>query len=362
MEQNKHKKIPAIEKLSEQSQALYDAVNDEPDLPCILISTSFLDQCLTSLIERFFIKSSTAKNMLDPGRGVLGSFSSRADLCYCLDLISKSLYQNLKIIGKIRNRFAHSYLSLTFDDAKICKLCEEISFPKIAAYKRVDCESGESSEDIDSWERFKHPRQRFTINVVLIVNRLLLTGLSAERKVKRKKGAKGKCKVNIDFFTRGVIEEEIGRIKELIDSGIFLPKNSQSPLVKSAFIEVLICLRDLMYKTEEYVTRISFDDDIVKAGNIKDVTDTIKYVRDALCHLDSDKHYLENGNIRASYNVAYGKKQLLKIGGFTQASDYDDDICFFFGTQKIYLNRHIIRAFEEAKNKLLPLIKASRYQ
>lgn len=92
MEQNRNKKISAIENSSKQSKALYDAVNNEPDLPCVLISTSFLDQCLTSLLERFFIRSNIAKNMLDAGRGVLGSFSSRADLSYCLNLIPKTLY------------------------------------------------------------------------------------------------------------------------------------------------------------------------------------------------------------------------------------------------------------------------------
>ena len=30
-------------------------------------------------------------------------------------------------------------------------------------------------------------------------------------------------------------------------------------------------------------------------------------------------------------------------------SDYDDDICIFFGDQKIYLVRHIIRAVKEAE-------------
>ena len=111
-----------------------------------------------------------------------------------------------------------------------------------------------------------------------------------------------------------------------------------------------------MYKAEKYGKRICFVDDIVKTNEIQDISDVIKYVRDALCHLDSDNHYVEQGNIKASYNVVYGKWRLLKIGNSEQASDYDDDVCFFFGSQKIYLKRHILRAFEEAKAKLLPLI------
>ena len=162
--------------------------------------------------------------------------------------------------------------------------------------------------------------------------------------------------MSIDFFIKGEIQESIKRIEELLDSEIFLPKNSESLFVRSAFIETLVCLRDLMYKAAKYAERVNFDDDIVKTNKIKDITDTIKYVRDALCHLDSDNHYVEKGNIRASYNVLYRKARLLKIGDFEQASDYDDDVCFFFGSQKIYLKRHIMRAFEEAKRRLLPLL------
>ena len=162
--------------------------------------------------------------------------------------------------------------------------------------------------------------------------------------------------MTIDFFTKGEILASIRRIEDLLASKIFSPENSESPLVRSAFIETLVCLRDLMYKTEKYAERLDFDDDIVRTDKIKDVTDTIKYVRDALCHIDSDKHYIEKGNIRASYNIAYRKGRLLKNGDFEQASDYDDEVCFFFGSQKIYLKRHIIRAAKEAKRRLLPLL------
>jgi hypothetical protein len=160
----------------------------------------------------------------------------------------------------------------------------------------------------------------------------------------------------IDSFTKCEIRESIQRIEELLNSGIFLQKNSRSPFVRSAFIDMLVCLRDLMYKSEKYSSRIIFDDGIVKTKGINDVSDTITYVRDALCHLDSDNHYLEDGNVRASYNVIYSKGCLMNIGNSKQASNYKDDVCFFFGQQKIYLKRHIIRALDEAKKNLSPLL------
>lgn len=160
----------------------------------------------------------------------------------------------------------------------------------------------------------------------------------------------------LDFFTRGDIENSIQRIDELLSCGIFQQHNSQNVLFRAAFIEVLIALRDLMYKAQKYASRISFDEDVKRTDEINDVSDLIKYVRDALCHPDSENHYIEAGNIKATFNVAFGRVTFMKIGDFEQASKYEDDICFFFGSHGIYMKRHVIRAYEEAKEKLTPLL------
>jgi len=161
----------------------------------------------------------------------------------------------------------------------------------------------------------------------------------------------------IDFWALSDIENDINRIEEIMATNIFTKENRKNPFVKSAFIEVLICLRDLMAKSEKLSSRISFFNDINTTPQIKDVTDLITFVRDALCHPESQKNYIKPREIRATYNVAYGKEDLGGIEHVTLSSDYEDEVCFFFGEQKIYLNRHIIRALNEAKEKLLPVSK-----
>lgn len=163
----------------------------------------------------------------------------------------------------------------------------------------------------------------------------------------------------LDFFTKSDIESAIRRIDELLACGIFQPKNSRNVLFRAAFIELLIAMRDLMYKAEKYASRISFDDDVHKTEQVADVTGLIKFVRDALCHPDSDNHYVEVGNIKSTFNVAFGRVNVMKIGNFEQASKYQDDICFFFGSHGIYMQRHIVRAFNEAKVKLVPLLNTN---
>ena len=115
-------KILKIEELSQETQALYDVLNNEMDMACILIATSYLDQILASLLEQYFVKSNTARNLLDSRGGVLGTFASRAGLSYCLGLIPKGLYQNLRVVGEIRNRLAHNYLLLDFTEFVSCQV------------------------------------------------------------------------------------------------------------------------------------------------------------------------------------------------------------------------------------------------
>lgn len=162
----------------------------------------------------------------------------------------------------------------------------------------------------------------------------------------------------LKFRIKSQIESSIERIDELLATQIFWkPTIENEKFHDSAFIEILILLRDLMYQSEKYVQRISFIDDILLEEKIVDITDLIKYLRDALCHLDSDNHLFDKEQMhQISFCGIKGKGNFAKIGDVTLSSDYDDDICFFFGRQKIYLDRHIVRAFNCAKENFLPLL------
>lgn len=163
--------------------------------------------------------------------------------------------------------------------------------------------------------------------------------------------------MDIDFFTKCEVEDNMHRIERLINSGIFNEVNSGNLFVKSAFIDVLICLRNLMSKSSKYSEPISFTNDVIITQKVKNVSELIKFVRDALCHPESINHLIPNTSTKASFNIVYGKGCILKIGEVTQNSEYDDDVCFFFGEQRIYLMRHIIKAFNMAKQNLLPLVR-----
>jgi hypothetical protein len=166
-------------------------------------------------------------------------------------------------------------------------------------------------------------------------------------------------KDDIDFFTAGDIVQDVTRIKRIIKSDIFELQNMGHPLLKSAFTELMICVNDLTRKAIKYGTRVSFTDDVVVTENIADVTDLIRFIRDALCHSHIYNHFVVPGRIKASFFVLHGKVSHAPFKpdhDIVLLSEYSDDVCFFFGLHKIYLKRHVIRAYREAAGQLLDLL------
>jgi|SRR5947209_461474 len=175
--------IPKSQALADEAKALYDVLNDESDLACVLIGTSYLDYALASLLKHHFIESSVADKILNAPSGVLSTFASRYDIAYCLGLIPKGLYRNLEVVGRVRNAFAHSYLTLDFDHPEVAKLIDSLTFPAVHESFSLD-ESRVRSDNPNPFGPFTQPRNKFTIVLIMMVNRLLMTGLATEHQAK----------------------------------------------------------------------------------------------------------------------------------------------------------------------------------
>src|SRR3989344_3712738 len=135
-----------------------------------------------------------------------------------------------------------------------------------------------------------------------------------------------------DFFIKSQIENDFRRVTDLINTGIF----SLSVLrgfQEAVFIEIMIKLHDLLQKLSLLHERVSF-----------------------VCHIDSGEHILKDSQqIKFTFNIAYGKVNVMTVGKKKLTSDYQDDICFFFGDNKIYLKRHIVRCIQESRKKIQEL-------
>ena len=182
------RKVQPIEVLSDQSKEVFKVVNAEPDLACVLILSSYLDQCIASLLKQYFISNSSIVDRLLNPHGTLGTYQSRADLSYVLGLIPKTMYQNASTIGDIRNDFAHSHLELNFISDEIVGKINKIKPPRIKFYIST---SGDKKEEVTLDEIIKfdgNPRLKFNIISIMTADRILLSGLSTEHRERETQG------------------------------------------------------------------------------------------------------------------------------------------------------------------------------
>jgi len=162
-----------ISNLIEDIQKVYDVLNHDSDLACILIGTSYLSELLGSAIKTVLKKCSTTENLLTPGKGILGSFKSRVDLAYCLNIIPKEDRKDLDIIGNIRNSFAHLHLSFDFSNSEV-----ETEFSKLNAWKmQSDFSKINSDPHIQRIPEYCYlpqtTREKFVLAVVMIKQRII---------------------------------------------------------------------------------------------------------------------------------------------------------------------------------------------
>ena len=163
-----------IKELSDDTKKVFDVLNDESDIACVLIGTSYLSELLANIIEASFIDTSISGKLLDPQCGVIGQFAVRADLAYCLGLINKNFYQDLGIVAVIRNMFAHKHLALDFSDEIVRNKCGELKAWKIL-------QSGEEKDAELSQKQLRvQARNQFNMSVILMGQRIHVDVLSTK--------------------------------------------------------------------------------------------------------------------------------------------------------------------------------------
>jgi len=126
----KKKKYFTISELSDDIQHFYNTMNKSSDTVCVLIAANFIDKCLAnSLVIRLPIKDKDfiKNDLLEFNNGILATYSSRNKIAYSLKIINKQYYEDISIIGKIRNHFAHNHLEISFKDLEIIKFCNKLT-------------------------------------------------------------------------------------------------------------------------------------------------------------------------------------------------------------------------------------------
>lgn len=101
----------------------------ETDRGLPLVGAALIDEKLLNTLGAFLVEGKSVTKLLTAPNAPLGTFSSRIDACYSMALIDKFEYQEIGLIRKIRNEFAHARHGLSFDNVKIKGLCTSLQSP-----------------------------------------------------------------------------------------------------------------------------------------------------------------------------------------------------------------------------------------
>lgn len=111
-----------------------NAFQTETPRSAVIIGAAFLDAQLRELIANFLVddKKVVADFLGDDDKAdrPLSAFSARTKAAYCLGLISKDEYDDLNLIRRIRNRFAHKLHDISFDNKEISNWCHLLKTAK----------------------------------------------------------------------------------------------------------------------------------------------------------------------------------------------------------------------------------------
>jgi len=147
----------------------------ESDRVIAIVGAAYLDDVIGNLLRKIFISDSdVADNILRPD-APLGSNGSRYQLAFCLGLIRKHQFDDLKLAAKIRNYFAHNYKCSSFDEAPVRDWCAAFQQPKFFEAMPTKLFRPEVSEQMSAYVKSLSvtPRQKFETTIICLFGSLL---------------------------------------------------------------------------------------------------------------------------------------------------------------------------------------------
>ena len=114
--------------LFEFSRLFRDETNDRA---MVIVGAAFLDLQLEQIIINFLVDDEKEVSKLLQPDQPLGTYGNRIRAAYCFGLIGKTIRDDLRLVGKIRNAFAHD-LYASFEDEKIRAWSSALSWHQVA--------------------------------------------------------------------------------------------------------------------------------------------------------------------------------------------------------------------------------------
>jgi DNA-binding MltR family transcriptional regulator len=109
-----------------------EEMEKESDRATAILLGAELEDILLQVLTKYFLPAQPKKStrLLEPDAPI-GSFAARIELVYRLGLIIPVAHNELHLIRKIRNEFAHKKAGLTFKSESVSQLISKLVFPKV---------------------------------------------------------------------------------------------------------------------------------------------------------------------------------------------------------------------------------------
>lgn len=97
----------------------------------VLSLAAFSEDSLGKMLSRFLLDNKVSRELIEGFNAPLGTFSSRIKACFSLGLIDERQYKDLEILRKVRNKFSHSWESISLNDDVISAQISNLNFSRI---------------------------------------------------------------------------------------------------------------------------------------------------------------------------------------------------------------------------------------
>ena len=126
----------AVDRYFDYNKALFEFSQlfnetDTNERSVAILGGTFLEMTLEHILYSFFPDNEAEVDKLFHFNQPLGNFSNKIHMAFCLGLIEKTVKEDLNLVRKIRNKFAHD-LFVNFNDDQIESWCRGLKWHKIS--------------------------------------------------------------------------------------------------------------------------------------------------------------------------------------------------------------------------------------
>jgi len=123
------KKFPGEYNLGKHGKFV-EEFHGESDRAAAVLAGAYMDNILQQLIYRFLIDDQKRVSSLFKGMGPLASFFARIEVAYALGLLTIEEHEDIHIIRRIRNHFAHHIDGPKFADKSVISSASRLHWAK----------------------------------------------------------------------------------------------------------------------------------------------------------------------------------------------------------------------------------------